>query len=156
VITGEATIRPARPDDRVHIEAIVEAAYSPYLARMDRKPAPMVDDYARRIADGEALVLEANGAVAGVLVLEDHPGDHGGFLLLDNIAVDPACHGKGLGKTLMDFTEAEARRRGYGVIELYTNEVMAENIARYLHLGYVEIKRERVAGYDRVYMRKSI
>jgi len=119
---------------------------------MNRNPAPMVDDYARRIADGQALVLEADGNVAGVLVLEDHDG----FLLLDNIAVDPGHHGKGLGKKLMDFTEAEARRRGYGVIELYTNEVMVENIARYLHLGYIEVKREQVAGYDRVYMRKAL
>ncbi|WP_340117064.1 GNAT family N-acetyltransferase [Pelagibius sp. 7325] len=149
-------IRTARPEDRARIEAIVETAYRPYLARMNRKPAPMVDDYARRIADGQTLVLEADGAVAGILVLEDHPDDHGGYLLLDNIAVDPAYHGRGLGKRLMTFTEEEARRRGYRVIELYTNEVMVENIALYLHLGYAEIKREQVAGYDRVYLRKNL
>jgi GNAT superfamily N-acetyltransferase len=149
-------IRPAAIADRARIEAIVEAAYSPYLQRMNRKPAPMVDDYAKRIADGQALVLETEGAVAGVLVLEDHPDDHEGFLLLDNIAVDPTYHGRGLGKRLMKFTEEEARRRGYRVIELYTNEVMVENIALYLHLGYAEIMREQVAGYDRVYMRKAI
>jgi len=145
-------IRPAHPEDRPRIEAIVEAAYRPYLARMNRKPAPMVDDYATRIAEGQTLVLEADGAVAGVLVLEDHDG----FLLLDNIAVDPAYHGRGLGKRLMTFTEEEARRRGYRVIELYTNEVMVENIALYLHLGYAETKREQVAGYDRVYLRKNL
>ncbi|MEQ9607365.1 MAG: GNAT family N-acetyltransferase, partial [Kiloniellaceae bacterium] len=125
----DTMIRPARPEDRTRIEAIVETAYRPYLARMNRKPAPMVDDYAKRIADGQTLVLESEGAVAGILVLEDHPDDHGGYLLLDNIAVDPAYHGRGLGKRLMTFTEEEARRRGYRVIELYTNEVMVENIA---------------------------
>jgi len=141
-------IRPARPADQARIEAIVEAAYSPYLQRMNRKPAPMVDDYAARIAAGQAHVLEADGAVVGVLVLE--PGD--GFLLLDNVAVDPARHGR----RLMDFTEEEARRRGYALVELYTNEVMVENIARYRHLGYVETKRKHVAGYDRVYLRKAL
>lgn len=145
-------IRLARADDRARIEAIVEAAYSPYLARMDRKPAPMVDDYAARIAAGQAHVLEGDGDIVGVLVLEDCDG----FLLLDNVAVDPACHGLGHGRRLMDFTEEEARRRGYAVVELYTNEVMVENIARYRHLGYVEMKRERVAGYDRVYLRKAL
>lgn len=145
-------IRPARPSDQRRIEAIVEAAYGPYLARMSRKPAPMVDDYAARIAAGQTHVLEQDGAVVGILVLE--PGD--GFLLLDNIAVDPACHRRGLGRRLMDFAEEEARRQGYGVVELYTNEVMVENIARYRHLGYVETKRERVAGYDRVYLRKTL
>ena len=145
-------IRPARPGDRARIEAIVAAAYSPYLQRMNRKPAPMVDDYAARIAAGQAQVLEDDGDIVGVLVLED--GDS--FLLLDNVAVDPACHGQGHGRRLMDFAEEEARRRGYAVVELYTNEVMVENIARYRHLGYVEMKRERVAGYDRVYLRKAL
>jgi GNAT superfamily N-acetyltransferase len=145
-------IRPALPADQARMEAIVEAAYSPYLTRMGRKPAPMVDDYARRIAAGQAHVLQEDGAIIGLLVLE--PAE--GFLLLDNIAVDPAQHGRGLGKRLMAFAEEEARRQGYAVIELYTNEVMVENIARYLHLGYVEAKREKVAGYDRVYMRKTL
>ncbi|MGD1878015.1 MAG: GNAT family N-acetyltransferase [Kiloniellaceae bacterium] len=151
-----ATIRPALPEDRSRIEAIVDAAYSPYLQRMNRKPAPMVDDYARRIADGQALVLEAGGAVAGILVLEAHPDDHDGFLLLDNIAVDPAFHGRGLGKRLMAFTEEEARRQGYDTVVLYTNEVMVENIALYQRLGYVETERQQVGGYDRVYLRKKI
>lgn len=149
---AERAIRPALPADRARIEAIVETAYRPYLARMNRKPAPMVDDYAKRIADGQTHVLEVDATVAGLLVLEDHDG----FLLLENIAVDPEYHGRGLGKRLMNFTEEEARRRGYRVIELYTNEVMVENIALYLHLGYAEIKREQVAGYDRVYMRKTL
>lgn len=145
-------IRPARADDRPRIEAIVEAAYSPYLQRMNRKPAPMVDDYAKRIAAGQTHVLEEDDEIVGLLVLE--PGE--GFLLLDNVAVDPGHHGKGHGSRLMAFTEEEARRQGFDVVELYTNEVMVENIARYRHLGYVEMKRERVAGYDRVYMRKTL
>src|SRR3546814_6886750 len=106
-------IRPARLADQARIEVIVEAAYSPYLARMNRKPAPMVDDYAARIAAGQAHVLEQDGAIVGILVLE--PGDS--FLLLDNIAVDPGHHGTGLGRRLMDFAEEEARRRGYAAIE---------------------------------------
>jgi len=145
-------IRPARPEDQARIEEIVTAAYSPYLARMDRKPAPMTDDYAARIAAGETHVVEDDGTVVAVLVLE--PGV--GFLLLDNIAVDPARHGSGLGRRLMDFTEAEARRRGYAAVELYTNEVMVENIARYLRLGYVETRRVLDRGYHRVYLRKTL
>jgi GNAT superfamily N-acetyltransferase len=145
-------IRPARPADQARIEAVVEAAYRPYLQRMDRPPAPMVDDYARRIADGQTHVLEEDGEILGLLVLE--PCED--FLLLDNVAVDPAQHGQGLGKRLMIFAEQEARRQGYAVIELYTNALMVENIDRYRHLGYVEVKRVQVAGYDRVYLRKAL
>src|SRR3546814_8197808 len=94
-------IRPAVPADRARIEAIVDAAYRPYLARMNRPPAPMVDDYARRIAEGQTHVLEEDGEILGLLVLE--PGE--GFLLLDNIAVDPARHGRGFGRRLMARSE---------------------------------------------------
>lgn len=147
-----AATRLALPADRARLEEIVEAAYSPYLERMNRPPAPMVDDYAHRIAAGQAHVLEDAGEIVGLLVLE--PGcDH---LLLDNIAVDPACHGRGFGRQLMTFAETEARRQGYERIELYTNEVMLENIALYRRLGYVEVKRVQVAGYDRVYLHKAV
>lgn len=145
-------IRPAQEADRAAVEAVVKAAYSPYLARMDRPPGPMVDDYAQRIAAGQTHVLEDDGNTVGVLVLE--PND--GFLLLDNIAIDPACQGRGYGKLLMAFAEQEARRRNYDAIVLYTNEVMLENVAIYKRLGYVETERKAVAGYHRVYMRKGL
>ncbi len=145
-------IRPALPADRARIETIVDAAYRPYLQRMNRPPAPMVDNYVRRIAAGQAYVLEQDGEIMGLLVLEPAE-DH---LLLDNIAVDPAQHGQGLGKRLMAFTEEEARRQGYDRVLLYTNEVMLENIALYRRLDYVEVKRVRAAGYNRVYLRKEL
>src|SRR3546814_15870632 len=102
-------IRPALPADLARIEAIVEAAYGPYLARMNRKPAPLVDDYRRRIAAGQTHVLDEHGDIVGDLVLE--PG--GRLLLLENIAAAPAHHGWGPGKLLMDVTEEEARRPGH-------------------------------------------
>ncbi len=147
-----AAIRPAVAADAARIAAIVEAAYRPYLERMDRRPAPMDDDYAARIAEGLTFVLEEDGEIGGILVLETH-ADH---LLLDNLAVDPARHSQGLGRRLLAFTEAEARRRGYGAVELFTNEVMVENIALYRRLGYVETGRKRDRGYDRVFFRKTL
>ncbi|WP_422366161.1 GNAT family N-acetyltransferase [Pelagibius sp.] len=149
---ADPTIRLAQEADRAAIEAIVRAAYSPYLERMDRPPGPMVDDYAERIAAGQTHVLEDDGNTVGILVLE--PND--GFLLLDNIAIDPACQGRGYGKLLMDFAEEEARRQRYDAVVLYTNEIMLENVAIYRRLGYLETERKAVAGYDRVYMRKEL
>ncbi|MEO3430547.1 GNAT family N-acetyltransferase [Pelagibius sp. CAU 1746] len=145
-------IRPAVPADTARVTAIVDAAYRPYLQRMSRNPAPLDDDYGARIAEGLTYVLEEDGEILGVLVLETHAG----HLLLDNIAVDPAHHGRGLGKRLLAFTEAEARRRGYGTVELFTNEVMVENIALYRRLGYQETGRRHDRGYDRVYFRKAL
>ena len=144
-------IRPAVPDDQPRIKAIVTAAYSPYIARIGKPPGPMLDDYAQRIADEQAYVLETERRIAGILVLE--PGD--GFLLLDNIAIDPACQGAGHGRTLMAFAEDSAQRRGYDRILLYTHALMSENIAIYRRYGYLELERKTVHGFDRVYMEKT-
>lgn len=145
-------IRPARAGDVAAIGAIVDAAYAIYIPRMGKKPGPMLDDYAARVAEGVVWVAEQDGKVAGVVVLlpED---DH---LLLDNVAVAPEAHGKGVGRALVAFAEAEARRRGHAEIRLYTHEKMTENIAMYPCLGYEETHRARQAGYDRVFFRKKL
>jgi GNAT superfamily N-acetyltransferase len=57
-----------------------------------------------------------SGCYSWLIVLLPKP-DH---LLLDNIAVAPARQGSGLGRWLLAFAEAEAVRRGYGEIRLYT------------------------------------
>lgn len=145
-------IRKARPDDLARIEAIVAAAYEKYIARIGKKPGPMLDDYAARIANGEAFVCELGGRVAGVLVLLDEPD----YLLLDNVAVAPERHGQGIGRQLIAFADDEARRRGYREIRLYTHEMMTENIAMYPRLGYEETHRAEQAGYQRVFMRKKL
>jgi ribosomal protein S18 acetylase RimI-like enzyme len=152
-----AEIRPARPADQRAIERVVHDAYGHYVARMGQRPGPMDDDYAARIAGGEAWVLDdtgsdSTGSIAGALVLRNAV-DH---LLLDNIAVAPAHQGKGVGRRLMAFAEAEARRRGHAEIRLYTHETMVENQALYRHLGFVETHRAEQAGFRRVFMRKTL
>lgn len=69
-----SAIRRAESDDLPAIRQIVEAAYAPYVPRMGRKPAPMLDDYAALVRDGRAFVLDDSGTVRGVLVLIPRPG----------------------------------------------------------------------------------
>jgi GNAT superfamily N-acetyltransferase len=145
-------IRLATPADRPAIEAIVEAAYAIYVPRIGRRPMPMDDDYAARIAAGEAHVLEQDGAVLGVLVLE-HEDD---ALLIDNVVVRQDMQGRGLGARLLDFAEAAARAAGHDRIRLFTNVAMTANIARYLRRGYVETRRGGEAGFRRVFMEKRL
>jgi ribosomal protein S18 acetylase RimI-like enzyme len=146
-------IRLATAADRMVIEAIVAEAYSIYIERIGKPPAPMLDDYAALIADGRASVLEEPaGTIAGIIVLLPKP-DH---LLLDNIAVSSGRQGNGLGRRLIAFAEAEARRLGYREVRLYTHETMTENVALYTRLGFVETGRGRDAGYDRVFMTKAL
>jgi ribosomal protein S18 acetylase RimI-like enzyme len=145
-------IRPATPADLPAYVRIVDAAYSPYIPRMGRKPAPMLDDHAGRVRDGTAWVADVNGEVAGVLVLLDEP-DH---LLLDNVAVDPGHRRTGIGRALLRFAETEAARRGHGEIRLYTHETMVENVALYARIGYQEVGRGTQSGFRRVFFRKPV
>jgi len=144
--------RPATVSDAPAMQACVAAAYEIYIPRLGKPPGPMLDDYVEIVREHQAFVVELDGAVAAVLVLMAR--EEG--LLLDNIAVDPVYQGRGLGKLLMAFTEAEARRQGYGRVVLYTNEVMSENLELYRRLGYVETGRREERGYRRVYMGKML
>ncbi|HYM33200.1 MAG TPA: GNAT family N-acetyltransferase [Candidatus Cybelea sp.] len=130
----------------------MRAAYTKYIERMGMPPGPMLDDYAERIGARCVWVLIEGSSIAGVLVLLPQ-ADH---MLLDNVAVDPACQGKGIGRKLIDFAEREARHCGYSEIRLYTHQTMHENIALYPRLGYEETGRGEQAGYRRVFYRKRL
>ena len=146
------TVRRARPGEAPLLRALVERAYGPWVPVLGRRPMPMDDDYGARVAAGGAWVLEDAGEVRGVLVLEGH-ADH---LLLENVAVEPARRGMGDGRALLDFAEAEARRRGLPEIRLYTNELMERNIALYAARGYAETGRRRKKGFCQVFMAKRV
>ncbi|UCH74597.1 MAG: GNAT family N-acetyltransferase [Rhodospirillales bacterium] len=148
----DRNIRPARTGEATAIRDLVRRAYAKYLPRMEREPGPMLDDYDKRVAEGAAYVLEMAGTIAGILILlpqDDH-------LLMDNVAVEPDLQGRGIGAALVAFAEAEATRRGYGEIRLYTHRTMVENVRMYARLGYEETGRGRQAGYDRVFMLKRL
>ena len=144
-------IRRATFLDLKHVEIVVHAAYSGYITRIGSEPGPMLDDYASLIGRGLVHVLDDVGVV-GVVVLVPEPGT----MLLDNVAVDPASQGKGYGRLLLEFAEQEAQRQSFGVIRLYTNVLMTENIALYSRLGYVESHRAEENGYSRIYMEKRL
>lgn len=145
-------MRLAQGDDRAAVEAVVRHAYTPYVARMGRAPGPMLDDYRALIGAGRVHVIERDGRVTGVLVLIPEAGT----MLLDNIAVDPAAQGTGLGRQMLAFAEAAARAAGCAAIRLYTNEAMTENVGLYARLGYVETHRGEENGFRRVYMVKPL
>jgi GNAT superfamily N-acetyltransferase len=145
-------VRIACAADVALVHAIVDAAYRSYIPRIGKPPGPMLDDYAQRIADGQVWILADAGDILGILVLEETADG----MLLDNIAVAPGQQGKGHGRTLLDFAETEAKRRGWNTIQLYTNALMTENIALYGRIGYVETARVTEKGFDRVYMVKQL
>ena len=145
-------IRPARSEDLESIKGCAEAAYAPYVERIGKRPAPMVADFKARIEAGDLYVAEADGNLIGFIVFFPRR-DH---LHIENVAVLPSSQGQGLGKSLIAYAEQEARHRGIGAVELYTNVKMTENLEFYPKLGYIEIDRRKEDGFSRVFFRKVL
>jgi ribosomal protein S18 acetylase RimI-like enzyme len=147
-----ADIRPALPTDAAAVANCVRAAYTGYVGRIGREPAPMAADNAALIAKGEVWVMHEAGGLAGVLVMRPEPP----ALFVENVAVDPERQGRGLGRALMVFAEEYARTAGLTEVALYTNEKMTENLGFYAALGYAETGRRREDGFARVFLRKAL
>ena len=145
-------IRAATLDDAPGVAACVCAAYIHYIERIGKQPGPMLENYAEVIGQRQVHVAIRGIAVVGVLVLE--PTGEGFYL--DNVAVHPAARGTGVGRSLLELAEREARRQGFASIYLATHEKMVENRALYARIGYVEFDRRIVNGYPRVFFRKVL
>ena len=134
------------------VRDLVRMAYSMYVERIGKEPAPMLEDYDALIRAGEVWVWDEGGEVLGVLVMR--PADD--HLFVDNVAVAPRHQGRGLGRELLVFAEERAEREGLPEIRLYTNEKMHENLAVYAKLGFEETGRGADGGYRRMFMRKRL
>jgi len=145
-------IRQALIGDEAAVRQVVQAAYLPYVASIGVRPGPLDDDYAELIRQQQVWLFEDGQRACAVLVLCAEPE----AMLLSNVAVDPACQGRGLGRQFIDFAEARARQAGYALIRLYTNAAMAGNVLLYQRLGYRETHRGVEHGFNRVFMEKTL
>ncbi|GAB3666629.1 GNAT family N-acetyltransferase [Actinocorallia lasiicapitis] len=141
-------IRVAGVADVRRVEGIVRAAYEPWVTVVGMRPIPMEADYARLVGDG--LVWVAGEPVDGLIVLVPEAE----ALLVENVAVEPGAQGKGVGRALLAFAEEEARRLGKAQVRLYTNRLMASNIALYERVGYVRTRQETIDGRQVVHLEK--
>jgi len=144
--------RPAEPDDADTIRSLVRASYALYLERMDREPAPMVADYPALISQQFITVVQRSNQIVGILVC--YPRDDA--LHVENVAIDPACQGQGIGKLLMGHAEEQARSKNLARIELYTHEVMTENFPFYESLGFHISDQGIQDGYARIFFEKKL
>ena len=144
-------IRRATPADAPRIRAITESAYSKYIPRIGRRPAPMDVDVDAQIADGLLWVWDEGGVLGSVVFYPE-----AGAMHLNALAVAPEATGRGLGRKLIAHVESEARRAGLSKVALYTNAKMTENLAMYPYLGFTEVNRRTEDGFDRVFYEKPV
>jgi ribosomal protein S18 acetylase RimI-like enzyme len=149
---GAPVIRQALPADVAQLHAIARAAYAKYVERLGREPAPMGADFATHVAAGHVAIVATVGSPLGYMVAWPRLEDY----FVDNIAVDPAHQGTGLGRLLLSRAIEEAVRLNLPALRLHTNVAMTENIAIYRRIGFVETHRAVENGYHRVHMRLDL
>ncbi|KAH7136812.1 acyl-CoA N-acyltransferase [Dactylonectria estremocensis] len=150
------TITKAKADDIPFVKAIVIDAYSKYVERIGKEPAPMKADYYKLLDTHDIFVLKTDTAqtiVGSIVIATDKDSDS---IKINNLVVDSAAQGRGYGRLLMNFAEESARSQGIMALTLFTNIKMHENLALYPKMGFVETERRTESGYERVYFRKDL
>jgi GNAT superfamily N-acetyltransferase len=100
-------IRLAKPEERLDLEALqrrASLALPEYRAQLEAYP-DAIELPAEQIAQGQVIVAEANGQVAGFAVVIC--GE------LDGLFVEPELWGRGIGAALVEEATHEARRSGF-------------------------------------------
>ena len=146
-------IRRARIEDEPAVRACAEQAYTQYIEVIGRKPAPMLADFAAQISAGHVYVSTREQATLQGFIVFYPVAQH---MFLENVAVTDVGRGKGIGKSLVHFCEAQAINLGLDSVHLYTNAKMTGNLSIYPRLGYVEVERRTDNGFDRVYFEKRV
>jgi GNAT superfamily N-acetyltransferase len=168
------TIRPLAPGDSLEaLTAMLHRAYA-RLGAMGMNYTAVdqsVETTRARIEAGQCLVLEADGSLAGTVVVagggtpQKQPGlrhtpwfCRGDIAHLHQLAVEPALQGQGLGDRLVAACEDWARGRGFRAIALDTAEPAAHLRARYVRLGYDDVDTVQWPGkrYRSVVMIKAL
>lgn len=178
-------LRPARPDDRdpiwrVHDCALRASAldydpeYNRYLRHVDREfhdeggqflvgtvpPGDVEGDADGHTVEGRSIVAIGGYQPLSNLSPADHPpafdrpADR--TARVRSIAVLPACQGRGVGSTLVDRLEADARAAGFDHVVLSSVAEMTEARAFWRSLGYERLRACSVSGTDSVWYRASL
>jgi ribosomal protein S18 acetylase RimI-like enzyme len=133
------SFKVAKAEDIERIRDLTLRAYEKWVAITPRKPRPMTVDYNESFVTNRFdLLLEGDDLIG---LIETVPQDN--ELMIVNVAVDPAYQGYGFGRCLIQHAETIAQSAALTATRLYTNKLMAENIALYESLGYQFEKETR-------------
>ena len=129
------------------VEYRIESAGSPAAARL----IAALDDELSRQYPGlpvngiDVAQFEAGGGVFAICYVDGEPAVCGAFRPWEDAAeikrmfVLPATRGRGLGRRMLAFLEAEAARRGYARAVLETGNLQHEAIGLYRAMGWTPI-----------------
>ncbi len=145
-------LRRAGPQDAGDVRGLTRKAYARWCDVLGREPLPMTADYDQAVRRHMIDLAFIGGNLVGVIEMIPRESD----LLVENVCVDPAGQGGGIGRRLVAHAEEETRRLGHGVIRLYTNKLFAANLRFYKRLGYEIEREEPFKGGTMVHFRKFL
>lgn len=70
-------------------------------------------------------------------------------LYIGKLAVLPSAQGKGIGRSLLTYAEAEARKHGLAILRLETRIELIENHATFATWGFAKTAENSHPGFDR-------
>ena len=147
------SFRRATPADASIVREITRAAYAKWVPVIGREPKPMTANYEQAVIDHVIDLLEQEGRAVALIEVIPEPS----HLLIENIAVLPEWHGKGIGGFLLWHAETMARSLRLNELRLYTNAMFSTNISFYTHRGFEEFQRDQDAKWGGVvHMKKSV
>ncbi len=141
-------IRRADPVDAALVRRMTLAAYAKWVSVIGMKPLPMLVDYDKAVvAHRIDLLIETEPVALIETVARERD------LMIENLCVDPAHQGRGFATHLL--AHADDLARNAGTVRLYTNRLMAENIALYRRRGFLVEREAVVNGRFVVHMVKA-
>lgn len=135
-------MRRAEAKNADSVRALTRAAYAKWVPMIGREPKPMTADYTHAVSQHLIDLYEEQGVLVALVEMIPQPG----YLLIENLAVDPAHQGKGLGAWLLAHAENTARQLALPEVQLYTNEAFETNITFYAAKGYAVFLSTPIAG----------
>ena len=132
-MASRITIRPGRSRDIPQLRKIEKAARARYASAgrfsFAAETPPIA---ANRLAEGDVIVAEADGQLAGFVLM--NPMD--GMLYIANISVDPAVSGQGFGAALIEAADEHATAQGFSALTLTTLRVPRWNAPWFRRIGF--------------------
>jgi ribosomal protein S18 acetylase RimI-like enzyme len=137
------TFRTAMLSEGEEVRRVIRAAFTPYVRALGRElPA---DGSARFAEERERIAAELERGDVYValegerIVVRTKPQEKD--LYIQQIAVDPARQGTGVGSWLLQRIDEVARARGLGGLSLETAEMAVANIRLYKRHGFEIVSR---------------
>lgn len=152
------TLRPVQRQDGPALERLMTACFAEYARRLGRAAPGPYDWLHDRVTEGDVWWCDtADIAGVGTVVLSYAQE---AVCLIDQLGIDPAHQGQGLGTAAMRAIEAQATQRGCTLMRLFTGQPLTELVAFYSRLGYrvVRVGPSPSGGdkYPRVFMEKQL